>query len=147
MYLQDKELLFYGGVKIGDNVIIGAGSIVTKDIPDNTVCAGNPARVIRTLEEYYKNIKNNFLENAFSETKKFYINNNRFPKQEEMGHFMIICMRRTKENARKYIETATFKGDNEEDVFNTFMTTEPLFNDYESYINYVKERIKKEKDC
>ena len=38
------------GVTIGDNVVIGAGSIVTKDIPSNVVAVGNPARVIRSLE-------------------------------------------------------------------------------------------------
>ena len=36
-----------GGVKIGNNVVIGAGSVVTKDIPDNCVVVGNPARIIR----------------------------------------------------------------------------------------------------
>lgn len=35
------------GITIGDNVIIGAGSVVTKDIPDNAVVAGNPARILR----------------------------------------------------------------------------------------------------
>lgn len=35
------------GVNIGNGVIIGAGSIVTKDIPDNAIAVGNPARVIR----------------------------------------------------------------------------------------------------
>lgn len=39
------------GVTIGDNVVVGAGSVVTKDLPDNVVVAGNPARVIRVLEE------------------------------------------------------------------------------------------------
>lgn len=38
------------GVRIGDNVVIGAGSTVTKDIPDNVVAAGNPARVIKRLQ-------------------------------------------------------------------------------------------------
>ncbi|WCN08087.1 acyltransferase [Marinomonas mediterranea] len=38
-----------GGVTIGRNSIIGAGSVVTKSIPDNVVAAGNPAKVIRTL--------------------------------------------------------------------------------------------------
>lgn len=38
------------GVKIGDNVVIGAGSIVTKDIPSNVVAVGNPCKVIKEIE-------------------------------------------------------------------------------------------------
>lgn len=37
------------GVTIGNNTVIGAGSVVTKDIPDNVVAAGNPARIIRHI--------------------------------------------------------------------------------------------------
>jgi acetyltransferase-like isoleucine patch superfamily enzyme len=40
------------GVTIGNNVVIGARSLVTKDIPDNCVAAGTPSRIIKTLEEY-----------------------------------------------------------------------------------------------
>jgi acetyltransferase-like isoleucine patch superfamily enzyme len=36
-----------GGVTIGENAIIGAGSVVTKDVPANTVVAGNPAKILR----------------------------------------------------------------------------------------------------
>jgi maltose O-acetyltransferase len=35
------------GVTIGNNVVIGAGSIVTKDIPDNVIAYGNPCKVVR----------------------------------------------------------------------------------------------------
>lgn len=38
------------GVTIGENAIVGAGSVVTKDVPDNAVVAGNPARLLRKLE-------------------------------------------------------------------------------------------------
>ena len=37
----------FGNIKIGNNVVIGAGSIVTKDVPDNCTVVGNPARIIR----------------------------------------------------------------------------------------------------
>jgi len=37
------------GIIIGENALVGAGSMVTKDVPPNTVVAGNPARVIKTL--------------------------------------------------------------------------------------------------
>lgn len=38
-----------GGVHIGDNVMVGAGSVVVKDIPDNCVVAGNPAKIIKQI--------------------------------------------------------------------------------------------------
>ena len=37
-------------VTIGENAIVGAGSVVTKDVPANTIVAGNPARFFRTIE-------------------------------------------------------------------------------------------------
>ncbi len=37
------------GVRIGENSLIGAGSVLTKDVPENSVVAGNPARVIKTV--------------------------------------------------------------------------------------------------
>ncbi|NEA38535.1 sugar O-acetyltransferase [Streptomyces sp. SID11385] len=42
-------VLVLPGVTIGENSVVGAGSVVTKDIPSNTVAVGNPARVVRTL--------------------------------------------------------------------------------------------------
>lgn len=39
------------GITIGDNVVIGAGSVVTKDIPSDTVAVGNPCRILRKVGE------------------------------------------------------------------------------------------------
>ena len=58
-------VLVMPGVTIGDNTVIGAGSVVTKDIPSNVVAYGNPCRVIREIGEhdkvyYYKDKKINY---------------------------------------------------------------------------------------
>lgn len=50
------------GITIGDNVVIGAGSIVTKDLPDNVIAVGNPCKILREVNEhdreyYFKNRK------------------------------------------------------------------------------------------
>lgn len=61
------------GVHIGSNTVIGAGSVVTKDIPDWSLAAGNPCRVIRKITEedkkyYYKDRE--FDEDAWEEIQK-----------------------------------------------------------------------------
>ena len=55
------------GVTIGDNVVVGAGSIVTKDLPSNVVAVGNPCRVLREMNErdkeyYFKDRKIDYSE-------------------------------------------------------------------------------------
>ena len=61
------------GVTIGDNSVIGAGSVVTKDIPANVVAYGNPCRVAREISEhdrefYYKDRR--ITKEIFDEIKK-----------------------------------------------------------------------------
>lgn len=43
------NVIILPGVTIGDNVVVGAGSVVVKSVPDNVVVAGNPAKVIKRL--------------------------------------------------------------------------------------------------
>lgn len=47
-------VLVMPGVTIGDNSVIGAGSVVTKDIPENVIAVGNPCRVLREINEHDK---------------------------------------------------------------------------------------------
>ncbi len=44
--------LIMPGITIGDNVVVGAGSVVTKNLPDNVVAVGNPCRVLREVNEH-----------------------------------------------------------------------------------------------
>lgn len=77
------------GVKIGNNVIIGAGSLVNTDIPDNCVAAGNPAKVIMSLEDYCKKREGLQVEEAkelIREYRKVY---NEDPVEKHMSEFFL----------------------------------------------------------
>ncbi len=70
VYIGSSALIM-PGVTIGNNVLIAAGSVVTKSIPDNTVVAGNPAKIICSTQDYYqKNKKYNLHSKGLSYTKK-----------------------------------------------------------------------------
>lgn len=67
------------GVSIGPNSIVGAGSVVTKDVPEGTIVAGNPARIICTIEEYAEKIESEMVPiintKNFNLRKKDILNN------------------------------------------------------------------------
>ena len=42
------------GITVGKNAVVGAGCVVTKDVPDNTVVVGNPARILKKIDEKRK---------------------------------------------------------------------------------------------
>ena len=44
------------GVRIGSNIIVGAGSVINKDLPDNSVCVGVPCKQISTYDAYVKKV-------------------------------------------------------------------------------------------
>lgn len=59
------------GVTIGDNVLVAAGSVVTKSIPNNVVVGGNPAKILCTIDEYIeRNIKYNLNSKGLSYADK-----------------------------------------------------------------------------
>jgi maltose O-acetyltransferase len=71
-------------VTIGPNSIVGAGSVVTNDIPPYTIAAGNPARVLSSLEKYIEKIK------TISENKKIFTEEYFIDKLDESKRKEII---------------------------------------------------------
>ena len=46
-----SSVTILGGVTIGENAMVGAGAVVTKDVPPNSIVAGNPAKVLRQIQK------------------------------------------------------------------------------------------------
>ena len=74
------------GVTIGNNVIVAAGSVVTKSIPDNSIAGGNPARIIGDVESFKNKTlpyNVNSAKMSFAEKKKFLLSlsNEKFIKK------------------------------------------------------------------
>ena len=61
VYIGSNALIM-PGVTIGNNVLVAAGSVVTKSVPSRMVVAGNPARIICSIDEYYERNKNYNIE-------------------------------------------------------------------------------------
>lgn len=59
------------GVTIGKNSIIGAGAVVTKDVPPNSIFAGNPAKLVKSLEDKRFNTRADFLKDPVKLAKDF----------------------------------------------------------------------------
>ena len=79
-----QNVMVLKGVTIGDNCFIGAGSIVTKDIPSNSVAVGCPCCVIMTIEEYYQKRMKCCEEEALDYARSIQERFNRRPRIEDM---------------------------------------------------------------
>lgn len=130
--------LIIGPVKIGSNVIIGANSVVTHDIPSNTVWAGNPAKQITTIEEYYHNRHEKQLENAAYRARHIKEVTGNMPSMDEMGWFGVLYLPRNRES-EKYLRTLPFKGDSINEVITDFYSTKPEFESFDVFLRYVFE--------
>ncbi|MEG0997406.1 MAG: acyltransferase [Clostridiales bacterium] len=124
------------GTQIGNNVIIGAGSVVSGIVRDNVVIAGNPARIVRTLEEHYEVRKKRTLQEGIQYAKTFYEYNKRIPTIKEMDPFFPLFLERNIDVVNENNLTIRLSGDNYEEIVHDFLNTKPLFDGYEEFIKY-----------
>ena len=127
--------IIMGGVTIGDNVIVGAHSVVTHDIESNMVVAGNPAKKICTIEEYYQKKKNENLNDATNFLINYYNTNRKIPSDRDMGWFSIYYLKRDLSSER-FLRSLPFKGDCMDEVIYDFYKSDPLFDSVDEFFNY-----------
>jgi carbonic anhydrase/acetyltransferase-like protein (isoleucine patch superfamily) len=123
------------GSHIGDNVVVGAGCVVSGDVPSNTVVAGVPARVICTLDDYYKKRKVKSPVEGRKWARCFVKKYGRKPTEAEMGPFWWDFMPRDVAALREKGIFTHLSGDNEEELLQAFLTSEPRFGSYEEFLD------------
>ena len=116
------------GTKIGSNVIIGAGSVVSGEIPDNVVVAGNPARVIRDLDSHYSIMKKRMLTDAETFYFAFIEKNGRRPSISEMNPFFPLFLQRNADELKANKISLRLGGDDEQDVLRGYLMDMNHFN-------------------
>lgn len=129
------------GSQIGNNVIIGAQSVVHGVIPDNSVVAGNPAKIICTLDEYYNKRIQNEKKCAIQNVKLAEEKMGRIPTVEEMGDaFAWLYLPRQYETIKKYPEFFTLPGKEKNKFVQDFMRSQPQYDSYEEFIKTIRDK-------
>ncbi len=128
------------GSNIGNNVIIGANSVVSGMIPDNVVVAGNPARVICSLDDFETKRKQKCLEDAVACVKRIYENTGKLPTVQQMGDgFAWLYLPHCEATINTYPNFFNLCGDSRDDVVRDFLSSKPEFDSFDAFLTYAIE--------
>lgn len=130
MCFLGQRCIILPGTRIGDNVIIGAGAVVHGNIPNNTVWAGNPAKMICTLFEYKEKREKKYEEGAVILPKQIMDCYNRKPTYQEMRMYIGLFLPRNECN-RKYFDRLPSKLPN---VSENVWKTEPKYSGLDEFL-------------
>ena len=125
------------GTAIGNNCIVGANSLVRGTFPDDSVIAGNPAKVICTIHELWDKTCKNWIEDAKRTAKAIYANKGGlFPTIDEMSDaYVCLYLPRTEENVERYKKFFALSGDDFEDYKMKFLNSKPVYKSFEDFLN------------
>lgn len=128
------------GAVIGDNCIVGAGSVVSGKFDNNLVIAGNPAKRICSLDEYYYKRKEQELNSAKLYVKKWNEKYGRYPSVNEMTNaFSWIYGSYTLENLHENSNLFKYNGINDNIFKDNYLNTKPEFKTFEEFLEYCKK--------
>ena len=130
------------GTTIGDNVVIGAGAVVTGTLRGGVVYGGNPAKPICTLEEYYERRKKKQLDEACVVYKAY---KRRFRKvpDESLFHEYFYLFTRNADGLRKEFSRKLRDKGNEQECLDYLRSgkNDPLFESYKDFCVYAEKTL------
>ena len=123
------------GVTVGDNVIIGAGAVVCKDCLSDSVYAGNPAKRVMGIEEYFAKRKAAQLAEAKVLVRKYYERHGELPLEQALSeYFFLFCDR---QNLHPSFRRKLKLQSNEAMSLDLLKTQKPMFEGYEKFLQFV----------
>lgn len=128
------------GVYIGNNVVIGAGSLVNKNIPDNCVAAGNPCKVIMSIDAYYEKRQKAQVSEAFEIYAKYVERFGKEPPQEIFDEFFWLFHDREKPVSDAFVRQMSWH-DRYERNFENLIHTSPAFDGYEKFLEAARANM------
>jgi len=131
------------GVQIGSNTIVGAGSVVTHNLPANCVAAGNPCEVIMSIDEYFNKRKNAYVDEAKIYALELYRKTGKVPKIEDFWEEFPLFLRRDGYWGGLPVKLQLGS------AFESFMRSKPVYNSFEDFLvdsGISRERIKQAKN-
>lgn len=128
------------GSRIGDNSIIAAGAVVSGHYPDGVVIAGNPGRVIQTIDEMYQKRKREEKEAAILYARKWYSRYHRWPTVYEMTDaFSWLYIPHTEEALAKYPTLFSTGTIDTESFIKAFLNTSALYPSFQEFLDDCKK--------
>ena len=136
-----RDVTILKGVEIGDNCIIGLGSIVTKDIPSNSVAAGAPCKVICSIEEYYLRRKKMQIKEAIDLGISIIENLNRQPQITDFKEEWVLFL--TDKDMKEHPEIIPEVNLRiRQTVDDFFKKHQVIYNGWESFLNEINKQYK-----
>lgn len=118
------------GAQVGDNIIIGAGAVVSGKIESNSVYAGNPAKKICSLNEQYKKLKEGYEKSALQYIERFQQINGHTPNYLEMGGYASLFIEKNENNMQYYFGHSA--------IPNAIKNMPPKYDSVEEFIKHMK---------
>ena len=125
------------GVTVGNNVIIGANSLVNKNIPDNCVVGGNPARIIMSIEDYYKKRKEAQYKEAEELVRCYCERYNKEPDERALHEFFWLFSNGEDKLPKCWARMQKIVG-NEDKTKEIFNKNEKMFKNMEEFLKSIK---------